>query len=386
MPKKSSGSSLASKYGADFNAAKANEIDYGSGGEVPAGIVMGVAQLVDCEFGQYKTGDNVGEDYFRAAGVVVHSGNSNNPTEHEGRRVVGLRTQIMEPIMDTPTRIRKEVKDHIDWVVNEFKKLGVDTDNIDFEEDGQIEAVAATLAESKPYFTFRTWKGKKATDGPYKDMEPRTIHEWGGVCEFPQNGEMRPTEDNTGEASKKSATGVKPSAKPSKKPAVASDGTDEESEPEIEVDLDALVTDCALPENNKKGIAARQKLQQLAMDAGISEKDFEEAESYEEVAGMIRLGVEDNNEPDEEDKGQTEDSSSEEGGEEEWEPAVGDIYKFAPVDPKTKKVGKAGEFEVIAVQKKGETVHLKDNVTKKTYCDSTKKPIAVKWEKLESAE
>jgi len=106
MPAKVSKSPLMAKLGnklaESFDKHKDDETRYGGGSDLPKGIEGGIAQLVDCKFDTYKTGDNKGEFFFYAAGIVKA------PKEVGGVPIVGLRTQIgPEPLCDTPDRSRK---------------------------------------------------------------------------------------------------------------------------------------------------------------------------------------------------------------------------------------------------------------------------------------
>ena len=81
---------LMSKLGAKLKHAvethKSDETKFAGGGaNLPAGIEMGIAQLVMCKIGQYEKGDNTGEYYFMAQGIVV------SPKVHDGIPIEGLR-------------------------------------------------------------------------------------------------------------------------------------------------------------------------------------------------------------------------------------------------------------------------------------------------------
>src|SRR5690349_21501065 len=130
MPKQTAKSDLFKKLGdkgkAAVREAQTVEVSYDNFGDLPPGINNGVARLVDCKFTQIAEGkQNAGEFMFYAAGVVVA------PKEHEGIPVEGLRTQISEPLFDTPTRSRKTVADHLKWIYNELGKLGLDVSTLD---------------------------------------------------------------------------------------------------------------------------------------------------------------------------------------------------------------------------------------------------------------
>ena len=176
MAKKTAAGSLKSKLGSrgqkSFDAVKGNETRYSSAGELPPGIEGGIAELVECKFDTYSKGDQQGEYYFRAAGIV----RSPKSIIVDGNTVVveGLQTSIQESVCETPGRSRLSIEEHLDWVMNEMRKLGIET-NVDDLDD--LEEAAAMLKEAGPAFRFRTWRGDASEQYP----NPRTNHQWGGV-------------------------------------------------------------------------------------------------------------------------------------------------------------------------------------------------------------
>ncbi len=353
MPAKTGSSGLMAKLGQKLvkshEAHKADETKFGAGGDLPAGIEGGVAQLVSCKFGQYKDGDNKGEYFFMAAGIVKE------PKVVEGMRIEGLRTQIgPEPMCDTPkaTGKRKTFDDHYAWVLNELRKLGINTSEVSGEN---IEEVAKALEESKPHFRFRTWKGRKNETGPYKDREPRVQHEWRGLAEYVE-----------GEGGAESGV---------------VDETAAESETQTDTPAEDEVVDyAALGEAADAGDSeAAEKVQQAALDAGVNQGDIDSAANWVAVAQLIESGSGG-------DEGTGEAQTTDE---EEWVPKVEDVYKYKPMDAKTKKpVKKAIEVEVLTVDAENQTVDLAALDNKKTD-PKTKKVIPtyrkVGWDKLESA-
>jgi hypothetical protein len=335
MPAKKTKSGLLARLGDRLRKAheehKADETEYSNFGELPAGIEGGVAQLVDCKFDQYKSGDNEGETYFYAAGVVVQ------PIEHDGVRVQGLRTSIMEPMCDTPTRSRPTFEDHLKWIYNELRKLGVETTTLDVDD---LETTVAALREAQPYFRFRTWKSQPSVEYP----DPRTNHSWAGVTEF------TPTEGGAVEYK------TKPSAN-----GAATEPFDEFG------DLDSLATKA-----DEDDAEAQSSLREMAEKAGITEEQVDEAENWVAVVELIRAGGKEDAEPEE---------AAEETAEEvSWEPVKEEVYHFRPIDPKSKKpVKKPVEVEIVSVDKKSKTVALKSlDDPKRTW-------KGVKWDALESA-
>jgi hypothetical protein len=348
MPMQRGKSGLAAKLGdRGRKAAEAHRSDpvvYSEFSELPAGIEGGVAQLVDCKFDVVKPGkNNAGSYYFYAAGVVV------SPLEHEGTRVEGLRTSVTEPLYDTPGRSRESVEDHIVWVQNELKKLGVGPELLGFDD---LEGAAAALVSAQPYFKFRTWKGAKTTDGIYKDREPRVQSMWNGMTSW--NGDSpSETTDNTKEA--------------------ASDGP-----PNAAAEPDAGESFSEFSDDERLGLLAvaadagdaksAKELTDLALAAGIDQDDVDSAENWAAVAEGIKSAG----------GGQAAEEEAPEEEEAPWEPAKGETYKYGILNPKTKRKVKV-DCEVVGVDKKSATVSLKRNDTKGVI-------KGVKWADLESAE
>jgi hypothetical protein len=331
MAKQVTKSGLAAKLGDKgrkaVEAHKHDETVISGGGDLPAGIDGGVAQLVECKFDVIKPGkENAGEYFFYAAGVVVQ------PIDFNGQRVEGGRTSIMELLCDTPTRSRKTLDEHIAWVLNEFRKLGVDTSGLTFDD---FEATAAALKAAQPYFRFRTWAGEVATEGKYKGKPPLINHQWGGCLPKYQPGDDSPPDvvDETENAEEPGAA-VEPGA-------------------EGEVDLASLYELAEAGDSD-----AQTKLTELAVAAGHAEDDVNAAPNWQAVLDMIGSG---------DGGGETTETSEE--AEEPWVPKKGDTYRYEVKDPKNpKKAGKLTEVEVTVVDAKAETVSLKNlEDAKKTY-------------------
>lgn len=291
MPGQKVASTLKGKLGGKLakavEAHKNDETTLGRGGDLPKGIEGGVAQLIECKFDTYKKGENTGEYFFYAAGAVKL------PLVHNGIPLKGSRTQIgPEPMCDTPNLTRKTVDEHVAFVLNEFRKLGVDTSDLSPDD---FESTAATLKEEGPHFSFRTWamdkdeivqkggkwfvmRSGKQTAGPfpteaalkkvkpYAGSEPRVNHDWRGICEFmeEEGGEV---EDNTADddtPAEESAEGEAPW-----------DGDNNE-------EVTKLGARAA-----KNDIKAQKELSKLARDLGI---DPDAIDSWEEVAEQVIAG------------------------------------------------------------------------------------------------
>lgn len=389
MAKKTGKSSLMEKYGKRLTKAheahKEDEVEYGNFAELPPGINAGIAQLVECKLGQYEKGDLEGEYFFYAAGVVV------SPKEHtyvplaaQGgknpkpvtERIEGGRTSIMEPICDTPDRTRATVEDHVKWIYNELRKLGVDTTEMEIDD---LEQTLEGLKEEAPHFKFRTWQGKPTAQYP----DPRVNHSWMGTCDYEPGDdedvdESADDEDEEEEEetpppkAKKTAAATKAPAKappkngkaPAKK-TPPPDDEDAEAFDEFE-DLGALAKKA-----QKGDKAAGKRLTELAVEAGVPAKKVEKVKAWAEVVAMIEKAkpTEDEDaeeETEEESDAQGEedeaDSGDEEAGEPEdgdgWEPLKEDVYRFKPLvngKPGKKEI----ECEVESVNEAKKTVTLK---------------------------
>jgi hypothetical protein len=348
--------------------------------ELPAGIVGGVAQLVDCQFKQIAAGkENAGEYMFFARGVAKR------PLEHNGKRVAGLGTMISEPMYETPTRSRKTLDEHLDWIYKQLRGLGVDTNEVDIED---LESVAASLKEAKPHFKFHTWSGSKqeivktkdgkwtlVADGkpvlangkpriyateeqakkanPYAGREPLVNHRWNGLIEFSD-------EETNGEAGVHDATAA-PEEDTVDETAVADDTAADEGSGDVGQSVEELVA-IASGEETDESIEARNKLKELAMEAGNSEEEVDAAESWEAVGEMV-TAVGDDSAAEEEGEEAAEEAAEEEAP---TEPSKGEIYGLRLIDPKTKKPYKKPiEVEVVSVDKKGKTILATNLETKK---------------------
>jgi hypothetical protein len=160
-----------------FKEARKDPVKYT--GDLPGGINNGVAKLTACVFGIDKNGN----DYFRAAGTAV------SPDKHDGQTVAGRPTSIFETLADTPQargrNARLTFEDHMDHVLNELKKLGLETDELDFED---IEEAMETLIGT--HFKFTTWRGEKSELFP----NPRLVEKWEGVVEY-EDEEVDPVDE-----------------------------------------------------------------------------------------------------------------------------------------------------------------------------------------------
>ena len=318
-------SSLASALGAAGTKAcqahRDDETTFSGGADLPGGINAGIAELRDLRFGQYKTGENEGKYFFFGAGIVKQ------PTEINGVPIQGLRTQIMEPMCNTPNASgkRKTLDEHTAWVFNELRKLGANTDEVDNPDD--LEVVAAILMEERPHFRFRTWQGDKQTTGPYAGREPRVNHDWRGACDY--------EDDEESEVDLVDKTGG---------PEEGDAGDAGEGSPD---ELTAFGELADESDEDADSLDAQRELDKRAEAIGLVSDNYD---TWEDVATAIKEYVsEDEEEDEEEDEGEEEEEE-----EEEWEPAKEDLCYFRKT-ARSKKV----EVQVTALFARKQTCNIK---------------------------
>jgi hypothetical protein len=396
MPGQKSQSVLVQKYGNRarelWNKHRNDETDYGNFANLPAGIDNGVAQLTKCAIQLVAKGKpHAGEPYFIARAVVK------KPETHDGVRCAGKSTQVIENLFDTPGRARSSFEEHLAWVSNFLRTLGCDTAEVELDE---LEETCAAVQEAAPHIEFRTWKGQKQETGPYAGKEPRVQESWMGLAEqyTEEEGAGTGDVDNTGppefdggrtptSPSRRTPTQSNgaPAGKATQSPpkprmggkVVQAPAPEPESGPEFG-DLDSLAERASPPTDDAK---AQDELRRLANEAGITDEQVDQAESWQAVADLISEGT--NTDPGLE--GGTEeavDTGSEEGDVTEPEgkesPGAGSPVRYRPVDPKTKKPQKrAIECVVTAVNEAKGTADIRSLDNAKVVYK------AVAWDDLE---
>jgi hypothetical protein len=197
-------SGIFSRYGSKaveaFNKHKGDETEYGNFGELPPGIDGGIAQLVDCRVLEIKEGkQNAGELMFFARGIVVEPEEVEDPRTGLVVRIKNRNTTLNESLFHTPGRARETIEDHMAYVLNQLRKLGLSTEDIT-ATDEEFNSQLATLKESAPFFRFRTWQGPKTEQYP----NPKVNHTWEGTQgleDYTPPDEGSPVEDDaTGSA------------------------------------------------------------------------------------------------------------------------------------------------------------------------------------------
>lgn len=333
-------SKLLEKYGENIvKAAEVNRLadvrhsDMG----LPAGIDNGIAQLTDCRVTEIKPGkENAGQLVFYAAAIVLE------PVMFNGVKVAGLRTQISEPLYDTPNRKdRKNQADHIGWVQNIMKLLGADPKDLGAKD---IENTMLALEQAKPYLRFRTWKGAKQTTGPYKDKEPMVNHVWDSLDDYApsKNGQVVAVQDNSG-------SDPEPEVAASTINEVTADEADAGEAFSEFTPSEEEVAELLVRAMDKDG-AAHDRLKELAISAGYEDYEVDAADSWGTVAEMIRS-------PKSSEDGEGKDTADVDA---DFEPEKDVACHYRPIDPKTKvPVPVPINVVVQAVQKRTRTVDLK---------------------------
>lgn len=410
MPEQSGMNELFARFGNELNqghaAHKADSTKYSEFGDLPGGIDNGVAQLVEMKLTKIKADAkaNAGQWMFYAAGVVHRPVYHVDAKTGEKILIKGLRTKIQEVIAPTPdkqgAKARKTVQDHVDWIYNELRKLGVDTSKLSSFKD--VEPVMAAMKKKAPFFRFRTWKGEPATEGPYAGKEPMTNEFWNGACEDPGKDTS-----NTAGATPPAATphsGTTDNSAKSTPPAAPPPTTQADSNPDGAADEPQTASSSGEGPTEAEVIvwgeaavngddSASDKLREIAYKQGYTEAQVDDAESWSHVAALVvaKLGAA----PDE--------AAAEEAAEAppaapvapaaspttpEWKPVKDDIYMYQVKDaagnpvknPKTKRAADPVECIVTKVNLKSRTVDLKNNTNKK---DEYK---GIAWDALEDGQ
>jgi hypothetical protein len=320
---------------------------------LPPGIEGGVARIVQLAFGNYKSGDYIGEPYF-IRGAVAIAPETFSAVDQNGKpagtfKVAGQRLQTQtEPLCDTKIKTGDRAGETISFdehyanMLNDLRKLGINTKDI--REDDNIEttfnAIFAQLLEDKVCFRFRTWKGKPTPQYP----NPRTNEEWGMNC-------PEPAEEGSSVLDESSQNGAETETEP-EAAAEASGGAapwDSDSAEDI-LKMGQQADD---ESDVEQQAVAQEALNELAAKHDINP---DEIDSWEEVAVAINAARE---------------GGAQEEAAAEFVPKKGDVYLYAVKGSK-----KPVEVEVTAVFESKRTVNLINLTDKKT------KYTQVAWDKL----
>lgn len=421
----------AAKSPFDFKKAlkthAADPTDYGQDFEsLPGGISGGVARLTTLTTGVYKTGDNKGKRFFRAAGVVISPkthvevirtwedlGQGKGRVKNAGTREVvceGKQTSIMVPLCDLPAKSDGTVRDtdyQIGVMMNELRKLGGDECTAHLAEaadpEAELEALFQSLVSADPpiYFKF----GTRSSDPTAQYPDPRVWESWYGSRgmegyvpdQAPAVRDASPPPSRNGHAPAQQAQPSTPAARqtpPAQRPAAAAPARPAAparkpapppvQEPEETEDLYALAE--RADDNDTE---AQRRLEDLAREAGADAAAIKAAENWRAVADLASGTTPDAAAEDQPEEAPAEDEAP--ANDDPWAdnpPKKEDIYAYTVRDAKgqpikDKKTGKAArpvEAEVTAVNAKARTVDLKDLAdAKKTY-------KGVPWDALEESQ
>ena len=350
MPAQKATNSLVKLLGAKGQKAheshKADETKYGII-QLPAGINNGKAQLKTVKWDTYKDGDLKGQPYIQFRGIAI------SPDMHNGVQVSGQGVMLMYPLCDTPKRKLNKVPGTFEgWygeVLNEFRKLGVDTSETSFDD---IEAIIAGLNESQPFFNFSTrgWTPAKTKENP--NPSEMVFVQYDGLSEEePQ--EVDPNEDVQDQQTETSGDGTEPP-------------TEEVASAEEPEDLNALavIADDPKAKDTVKD-AAQAKIQEAANSVGISQDDQNKTATWTELVAMIAAaasGKDQTIEPEPEPEPEPAKEWAPEKGmvDVKWQP----MANGKPAVGKDKKPLKPVQCEITAVYSKNKTCDLKRLDTK----------------------
>ena len=360
------------------------------GGSLPAGINNGIGQIVECGISPMKTGENAGKPGFNATATVAVPSVYKSDEFPNGITLFGRQFRLMTiPICDVKRKDEKgntkiiPANDQFGIVLNWLKCWSTDEAVIaifneaksEEDADKRLMEFMRSLCDPKhpTFISFRTWQpakneivnengkfyvtsGGRNKRGPWGSMEavkkaipridqvPEVMTFWGDKIAYVPNGELisAGVEDETAPESPVAVLAVQEQMRESNE----------------ELILDDLDTIAGLADTGSKVHAI--EIQDIATKLGISKEEITGTENYSDLANLIRLKREI----------QQESKQSEETTEDELEeepempqiPTIGEVYKFRV---RIKKDGKVlvsknpVEVEVTSVDPKMKTVDLK---------------------------
>jgi hypothetical protein len=315
-----------------------------------------------------------------------------------------MQTSQIFPVYDTTTQglngqppKTTTQAEHIANILNEFRKLGIDTTNV--TTAAQMEAIAGVLAKQRPYFRIRTsvraarnanetpgvwenWDGIKGVETYGQDVGDS--YALAGAADGTQaqpaapltNGHAAtaPAQAPAAQAAKPApaarpapAPAAKPAAAPKPAPAAAKAPPPPPAAPVAtaaptpdELDIDQQDTASLVQLANAKNPAAQRRLSLLATEAGYEKDLVDAAQTWEKVAEMINSPITGEAAP--------EDQPTEgaEGDADVFLPKETEIYGYFPVDKKTGAVAQAKvEVKILAVNPDARTVDLQNMENKR---------------------
>ncbi len=360
MVKRKKKSNLAGALSKALENHASDETDFGMERiDLPAGINRGVAKLVTGRIGQFKSGQNEGQDFVYLGGVIVSpetvmsskrifSGGKVQNLPPEEMVVKGQQTGMTIPLCDTLKGDGETVTldTHIKELLNELRKLGGEectSEGLKTNED--LEALMTSLIEANIYFRFST-SGSKPTE-QYPDE--KVWENWFGSKDMEdyEEDEDEDVNDNTGGENED----IPPKKTKKAKKKVPVSKADDGDEPD-EIDF------IALGKEAKEGDEAA--MIELGEAAKALDIDPETIDSWVGVAEAIIAASSPG------------DGNGDDDDDDEAPPKRGEVWRFKP--PKKRKFATC---EVTAVFSGKQTCNLKN------LDDPTKTYKAVSWDKLE---
>lgn len=239
MAKKETKTNIFSKINKEaFNKAKANPEKYEGTVEVPAGIKNGIAELGNVELKEYKSGQHKGEPFFMATAVIQE------PATHEGKKAAGLVLTNTIPLTDRPEWTNAPTEeDFIGRMFTTLSKFGIDVSDLD---ETNLEATLKALSSKDGiHFKFSTGAAKSGN----------VFSNWYQTVDYQASTSADSNDDGV-------------------------EVNEEEEEEGIDWDEVAKLAD-------KDNSQAQLKIQEAAMEAGVTEEQMESAANWLEVVAMF---------------------------------------------------------------------------------------------------
>lgn len=302
---------LDKELNGEFLNHKDDEVTFGSGSDLPAGINGGIAQLIEMKIDEHKDGDNKGKLFLYIAGTVKV------PYDVNGVKVQGLRAMKTYKLYAN-NQVTKDQA--IQKALNAIKQFLGDPGEVfkGVSKFSQIIPIMEAIKADAPHFRFRTYSFTPPAPPGGEAPDPMVVTEFRGLTEFDDsatgNGEVidktTGTPSDNGEAQ----------------------GSEE--------DWDAVLASA----NDNDG-EAQTKLQDTCKTMGMLDKDVEDAASWEDLVAYIKSGGTD---------------GGGEGGAEAWQPAVND-----EVVVKLTGMKSAQKLKIVKILKT--TLDLRNEATKKDF-------------------
>jgi hypothetical protein len=385
-------------------------IDWGGGGlQLPPGILGGTMEVEECrfEFTPATAKRNAGEPRLRISFAVLTPEFHNDPRTGNEVKVRGRHHYEFFNICDTENNDGKRttLEENVIRAMNALKKLaGEDAFGPDSDEE-IMEEIAKHIENQKPpvCVRFDTSQGRVQTDAkgnpklnpvtkqPY---EPMVFVNWGervtpiegepegGVADNSKNGKPpAPTAPVAAAARVAPKTMARSAAAPAAAPAAAS-APDPVPEGSGDDELIALAEQAQQEQDGAvEGEEAQKAMQNMATELGYSQEQIDSAQTWAELADLIRQAQEQAQQ-------QAEGEGEAEAPAELAPPKVGDQRTYCPpgqVNPRTKKPVRQAVI-VTSVNAVAKTCNVKDSASQRIIMDGKKPPkaLAIPFDQLEA--